>query len=462
MADARQRAYREVPGMFEGRILPVTVRVGAPILVGNVVQFVYAAADTFFIARIDRSSTAILSGTGLMFPLFFFIMAMAMSVSVGTSALVGRGIGEKNEMVMRHVSASVLLLVASIGIPAILGGYLFGDNLVRVLGGKKLTPHALSYGLSFFRTLLPGLAVMLFGQALSGILHGQGLTRVIAKAAVLSAGTNIALDPIFIFGLKLGVAGAGLATTVAVSLSALYLISFYVRGQSAARLTLAVWRAKFILIKEILRIALPHFVSMASLSIGFMIFNKLVSTIGEDAMNAWTLVGRMDQMVLIPSFAVAGATSIMVAQNYGRNLPDRVRSVYVVNVILAVCVVGSVALIYMLIAPFLFAAFSDVPVVVAAAVRQVRLLALTFTGISVAIVSSATFQSTGRPLPALALSLVRMGLVASPAAWLFAFFFGKGMMGVYAGVALGNLLALPLALAWARRHLARLKHRSVV
>ena len=67
----RAPSTREVPGMFEGRILPTTVRVGLPILIGNVLQFAYAAADTYFISRIDPSSTALLSGTGLMFPIFF-------------------------------------------------------------------------------------------------------------------------------------------------------------------------------------------------------------------------------------------------------------------------------------------------------------------------------------------------------------------------------------------------------
>jgi Na+-driven multidrug efflux pump len=269
------------------------------------------------------------------------------------------------------------------------------------------------------------------------------------------------LDPIFIFGLGMGVAGAGAATTVAVTISALYVVSVFLRRGSAVPLDLRFWRARIPLLREILRIGLPHFLSMASLSVSFMLFNRLVGTIGEDAMNAWTLVGRMDQAVMIPSFAVAGATSVMISQNYGRNRLERVRTIYTRNLGLAVTVVATVGLGYMAVAPYLFAVFSHLDSVVQAAARQVRWLSLTFVGVSVAIISSSTFQATGRPLPALALSVVRMGVIALPLAFLLELQFGMGMNGVFWALGIGNLLALPLALFWTRRHLASLMFRSV-
>jgi putative MATE family efflux protein len=296
---------------------------------------------------------------------------------------------------------------------------------------------------------------------LNGVLQGQGLTKTIAKAAVIATVTNMVLDPLFIFGLGMGVGGAGTATTLAVATSALYVIWIFLRGGSAVPLDLRFWRARAPLVREILRIGFPHFLSMASLSVSFMLFNKLVSTIGEDAMNAWTLVGRMDQAVMIPSFAVAGATSVMVSQNYGRNQLERVRAIYARNLLLAMSVVAAAALGYMAVAPYLFAAFSHLDGVVQAAARQVRWLALTFLGVSVAIVSSSTFQATGRPLPALALSVVRMGVFALPLAFLLELGFGMGMNGVFWAVGVGNLVALPVALLWTRRHLANLEFRSV-
>jgi Na+-driven multidrug efflux pump len=105
--------------MFDGPVWPVTIRIGAPILLANLLQFCYAIVDTLYISRLDPSSTALLSGTGLMFPLFFVFMAAGSSIGVGVSALVGRVIGEENRSAMPHVMASGLMLVLCIALTAL-------------------------------------------------------------------------------------------------------------------------------------------------------------------------------------------------------------------------------------------------------------------------------------------------------------------------------------------------------
>ena len=96
-----------------------------------------------------------------------------------------------------------------------------------------------------------------------------------------------------------------------------------------------------------------------------------------------------------------------------------------------------------------------------AAVRQVHYIALTFTGVAAAIISTAAFQATGKPLPALALSLFRMGLIAIPAAALLTLVFHLGMLGVFLGLMIGNLSSLPIAYIWTKRHLKRLAPRAI-
>jgi Na+-driven multidrug efflux pump len=201
---------------------------------------------------------------------------------------------------------------------------------------------------------------------------------------------------------------------------------------------------------------------MASLSISFMILNKIVGTIGQTSMNAWTLAGRMDQMVLIPSFAVSGATIPICAQNYGRGLLDRVRNAYKRNIVVGLCMVGCAAIAYNILAPWLFRAFSDVPEVISAAVRQVRIVSWSFLGVSAAIISSAAFQATGRPLPALALTVLRVGVISIPLALLLVFRFNMGMLGVWVGLATGNSIMLPLAFSAAWLHLKKLQFKPTV
>ncbi len=460
--NSQNHARKEIDGMFDGPVVPLTLRIALPMLASQILQLFYSIVDTFFISRIDPSSTALLSGTGLMFPVFFFFMAMGASISVGTSSLVGRVIGARDTRAAGHIMASSLTMVLCIALPLLIFGYGFSGALVRALAGNRLSEEAISYGLRYFRWLVPGLAVLLVMHGVGGILQGEGLTGKLARAMMLSTGANIVLDPLFIFVFGMGVSGAALATSISVCISAGYVLAVFLKGHTATPFVVDLTKARWTVMREIVRIGFPHFLSMASMSISFMVFNKVVGSIGQTAMNAWTLAGRMDQIALIPSFAVGAASIPIIAQNYGRGNLERVRGAYRKNIGLAMAMVGIGAIVYNIVAVWLFPLFTSVPEVIAAAVRQVRVLSFTFLGVSVAIVSSSTFQATGRPLPALLLTIVRVAGIAIPAVLIMVYVFDLGIAGVWAGLAAGNIAIAPLAFYAASRHLSRLRPRAVL
>jgi putative MATE family efflux protein len=442
--------------MFDGPILPLTIKIGMPILIGNALQFCYALVDTVFISRIDPSSTAILSGTGLMFPLFFLFMSIGMSMSIGIAALVGRLIGANDRELAGHVMPSAALIAFSIGIPALLGGYLFSHHFLHILAGSALSEEAMGYGQRFFNFFLPGLSIMLVGSVFMGILQGEGHTSMIAQAMVISTILNVILDPIFIFGMKMGVGGAGLATSISILIGMAVMFIAFLRDKSSFPFSFNIFKSRWKIIVEIIRIGFPNFLSMAALAISFMVFNKIVSALDQTVMNAWTLVGRMDQIVLIPSFAISGATLTMIAQNFGRKNYLRVGKIYRRTIVIGMLMVLTTAIIYSVISPWFFGLFSDVNEVVSLAARQVRLLSFTFIGLSAAIVSTSALQALGKPVSALFLAFVRMGIISIPLALILVFGFHMKIDGVFIALGTGNLCALPVALFWVRRHLKKI------
>jgi putative MATE family efflux protein len=442
--------------MFEGPILPLTIRIGMPILIGNVMQFCYALIDTIFISRIDPSSTAIISGTGLMFPLFFLSMAVNQSMAIGIGSLVGRIIGANDREQAGHIMPSAALLSLGIGIPALVGGYVFAHHFLHVLAGSGLSEEALGFGLSFFNFLLPGLSIMLAGSVFIGILQGEGHTSTIARAMVTSTVLNIILDPIFIFWLKMGVAGAGLATSISILCAVIFMVIAFLRDKSSFPFSFNFLKARWKIVREIIHIGFPNFLSMGALAISFMVFNKVVGAIGQTEMNAWTLVGRMDQIVLIPSFAVSGAALTMISQNFGRKNFLRVGKIYRRTVLFGMLMVLAAATVYSIAAPWFFRLFSNVNEVVSLAAIQVRALSFTFVGLCAAIVSASTFQAIGKPIPALFLAIIRMGLIAIPLALILVFTFHLKITGVFIALGMGNLCALPIAYLWVGNSLRKL------
>ncbi|MBN1532655.1 MAG: MATE family efflux transporter [Spirochaetes bacterium] len=450
-----------IEGMFEGPILPLTLKLSIPFFISNVINLFYLIIDTYFITLIDRGSTALISGTGLVFPIYFLFIALTMGINIGVSSLVARAIGENNQAALERAADSGLLIAGILAVTCLVAGYVFGYDILHGLAGSELTEEAIANGLEFFYSLLPGMSILLLGSVLLGTLQGEGLTKYIATASVMSAVINVALDPVLIFWLDLGVAGAGLATTLGIAITAVYVIGIFAKNKSSIPIHWNVMRARWHLIAEIVRIGSLHSLGMITMSATFMLLNNLVSSIGQDAMNAWALCGRTDQLIFIPAFAISGATITMVGQNYGRGDLERVRHIYRFNILFGMALVFLLALVYNLSARTLFSAFSTVAGVIDSSVLQVRYLAFTILGVSVAMITAATFQATGRPAPALIITIVRMGLLAVPLAYLLSQYYGMGMPGVFISLALGNTLALPLSWGWAGLHLKHLRPRRL-
>jgi putative MATE family efflux protein len=452
---------REVAGMFEGPVLPLTIKLSIPFFISNIVGLFYLVIDTYFITLIDRSSTAIISGTGLVFPVFFLFISLAGGLSIGVSSLVARAIGEKNQAALDRAVDSGLLISIIIAIATLVLGYVFGGDIIRALAGSGLTEEAVGIGLTFFRSLLPALGLMLVGNTLMGVLQGEGLTKYIAIASVLAAVVNIALDPVFIFVCKMGVAGAGLATTIGISCTAVYVIIIFKTNKSSVPIHWNPFKAKASIMAEIIRVGSVQTLQLTALSVTFMFLNNIVSSIGQDAMNSWSLCCRTDQVILIPATAVSGATISMAGQNYGRGNLERLRQIYLRNIIFGLILVAIVAVLYNMVARMIFAEFSTVEKVINGSVEQVRALSFTFLGVTVAMITGSTFQATGKPLPVLVITLFRMIIISVPVAYLLVYRFGMGMTGVFIGFGMGNVLALPISWTWARGHLRNLKVRTL-
>jgi Na+-driven multidrug efflux pump len=164
----------------------------------------------------------------------------------------------------------------------------------------------------------------------------------------------------------------------------------------------------------------------------------------------------MDQIVLIPSFAVSGAALTMISQNFGRGNFIRVGKIYRRTVLFGMLLVFAAAVVYAAAAPWFFGLFSSVKEVVTLAATQVRALSFTFVGLCAAIVSASTFQAIGKPIPALFLSIIRMGLISIPLALVLVFGFHLKIAGVFIALGTGNLCALPIAYMFVRNSLKRI------
>lgn len=446
--------HKEVPGMFEGGMYGLLARLSLPILAGMVVQLLYNIVDTAFISLIDKSDPSYIGGTGMVFPLIFFAISLASGIMTGVGSVVARAIGEKNHGALNKAADSALAMGFGLGAIILVVGYFTAEPLVKMLGADG---DYYTHGLAYLRYMLPFAALMVALHAVAGIFQGEGKMNRIMVAMMIGTVCNIILDPVFIFVLDLGVRGAALASVAGQSIAFMYVLSALGAEDNAVRVEWKLSHVSFKLMGDIATVGFPMALSQMAMALSMVFFNRIIIDIDKQAMAAFALVGRFDQAVLMPIFALSSAMITVVGQNAGRGSFGRVRLAWKSGVILGGGVVFLLALTHIVIAPWLYRSFSDVPAVIDYCVRQTRILEFSFLFAVIGIIGRSVFQAIGHPFPALILTVVRTLAIGVPLAALFAYTFDMDINGVYFGLLTGNVLTACVGLLWISSALRRLE-----
>ncbi|MDC7223233.1 MAG: MATE family efflux transporter [Spirochaetales bacterium] len=445
--EENRQAFREIPGMFEGPIMPLLIRLGVPMLAGQIVQLIYNITDTIFISRIDRADPSLVGGVGIIFPIMFLSIAVAAGMMTGVSSLVARAIGEKNYSVLDKVAESGMAMALFFSFVIISASYLFDGEIVSHLGAKGDYARV---ALDYLRFIIPAASAAFITNVLLGILQGEGQVKYIMKVMFIGTGLNILLDPIFIFLLGWGVKGAAAATTAAQFIAALYAFTPFLRQKVSVKIHWKVRNISLPVIGKIGLVGFPQALGMMLMAISYLFLNRIVMYIDPLALTAFSLCGRFDQAVLMPSFALGGALITIMGQNGGRGLYERCFKAWHRALLAGAVAVLVLAALVVLFAKPIYSSFSGTPEVVRYAVLQTRIVEFFFLLAMVTIVSRSGFQAMGYPTPALFLVLLRLIIVAIPLAYLLVYRFDWGMYGVWAGLMGGSIVSGGLSYFWLR------------
>jgi putative MATE family efflux protein len=289
---------------------------------------------------------------------------------------------------------------------------------------------------------------MLIGNVFNGIIMGEGRMKHIMIAVIIATLSNCALDPLFIFTLGLGVRGAGLATVTAQLLAAVYILRLFIGGKTTVPLALKRGKRRFPVVMRIGATGFPHAVGQLSMSLSFLIFNRILLGIDPLAVTAFTLYARFDQVLLMPILSIGTAMITMVGQNYGALNHERIMVIWRTGLATATGVAGLLAVLIMVAAPVVYPLFSDIEEVVSYAVRQTRIVMPSAVLVSIVVLARSTFLALGRPVPALTINALRSIGIAAPAALLLSLVLKMGVVGVWVGMVAGNLITGGAALVW--------------
>lgn len=390
------------------------VTMSLPMIMGMLVNGLYNIVDAIFVTR-GVGSLAI-GGVSIVFPVQMIVFAFAAVLGSGAASVVSRKLGAKDEEAARHTAQTTLSFSILFSI-LIAAGVLFAmEPILRLLG---VTEALWDYSVDYLLPILYFTPIAIVGAVFNDLLRAEGKMQFMMMVIMLGSLLNIALDPIFIFVLDMGVRGAAIATVISQTAALALAFSFYLRGKTTIHLTLRDWNIDWRLVGTVASLGLPFFISHAGASFMIAMTNNALASVGGDAadiyISAYGLVGRVMMFVILPLIGIMIAFQTITGYNYGAQQFARVRQTVRIGVTSASAICVTVSIL-MLSAPQLaLGLFTSDPVLLEQAMSISRVIFLAFGLAGITFIMTGYFQATGHARMALVASSARVYIFLLPA-----------------------------------------------
>ncbi|PKM86319.1 MAG: MATE family efflux transporter [Firmicutes bacterium HGW-Firmicutes-12] len=408
------------------KISVLLYKFSVPAVIGMLVNASYNIIDRIFIGR-GVGSLGI-AGITISFPFMILMMAIGMLIGLGTTALISIRLGqqkhEEAELIMTN--GMVLLILSSLLLSIV--GLVFLNPLLQLFGASE---DVLPYASEYMRIILVGAVFMGTSFGMNNFIRAEGNPKTAMLTIIIGAVLNIILDPIFIFTFKLGLSGAALATILAQAVSAIWVLSYFIKGPSLLKIHAKNLKIKLHITKQILAIGSAPFAMQFAASIMNIILNKSLSVYGGDiAISAMGIVNSIGMMILMPIFGINQGAQPIIGYNYGARKFERVKQTLKTGIIVATIVVLIGFIVTRLFPEALIGLFNNKDVELIRIGSQALTVFFVFLPIiGFQIVSAGYFQAVGKPKQAMILSLSRQVLLLIPALLILPRYFG--LVGVF-------------------------------
>jgi putative MATE family efflux protein len=405
-----------VHDLTKGPIASHIVRLAAPIAAGMVFQTMYYLVDLYFVARLGGTAIAGVSAAG---NVQFIIMAITQILGVGTMVLVAHASGRKDREDANLIYNQSLVMAAICGGIALILGY----GLSRwYLGTISADAATVEMGMTYLRWFTPGMALQFALVSMGSALRGTGIAKPTMVVQVLSVLINAALAPVLIAGIgtgrPMGVAGAGLASTIAVAVAVLMMFVYFERLEQFVRFDATMFRPRLEAWKRILRIGLPAGGEFALMFVYMAVVYWTIRGFGAEAQAGFGVGGRVMQAIFLPAMAMAFATAPVAGQNFGAGLHDRTRKTFSTAAWMGTALMVTVLVFCQVEAERMVRFFTSDAAVVDVAAGFLHIISWNFVATGLIFTCSSMFQALGNTVPSVISSGTRIVTFAVPAIWL--------------------------------------------
>ena len=396
----------------EEKISKLLMEFSIPAIIGMVVNTLYNIVDRMYIGNIKDIGGLALTGVGITMPIMTIIMAFGMLIRIGTSARISLKLGEhKREEAEKHLgNAFTLIIIASVLITII--GLVFMHKILGLFGASADTEV---YAREYMQIIFFGTIFNMLSFGLNHSIRSDGSPKVAMLSMLIGAGTNIILDPIFIFVFGMGVRGAAIATVISQIVSTIWILYYFTKGKSNLKIKREYLSLDKAIVLSIFSIGVSPFSMQIAQSIVQVLANNALKTYGGDlAIGAMTIINSVAMIFMMPIFGLNQGSQPIIGYNYGAEKYKRVKQAVKSATIVATIIVSIGWIITQAAPHLLISIFNRDEQLVGIASTGMRIFLFMLPVVGAQVISSNYFQSIGKAKISMFLSLLRQVILLIP------------------------------------------------
>ncbi len=430
-----------------GKVWKNILQTAFPMLIAQVTSLLYNIVDRIYIGRIPDVGTEALGAIGITFPIIILITGFTNMFGMGGSPLFSIELGRGNKVKATAIINTVFRLELMAALIITVFGEIFASQLLLAFGS---TQAELVYSMPYLQIYLIGTVFTMLGTGLNPFINAQGYSTTGMLTVIAGAAANIALDPLFMFGFGMGIAGAAIATVISQVISFLLVIGFLKSSKNEFRIK----SSRMIEPGE--KNKLPSFLPQAGNIIGLGLTpftmqatnslvsiccnNVLMSTGGFTYVSVMTVISSVRQILDTPAMAITEGASPVISYNYGARKYK--------NVLSAIMIMGSIAIAYTLLMWFLIeqfpgffiGIFTSDNTLMNATLNPIHLYFFAFVFQALQYTGQAVFKALGEKKFAIFFSIFRKVILVVPLTFMLPYLFGMGTDGVFIAEPISNLI----------------------
>lgn len=404
------------------KVSKLLVQFSVPAIVGMMANALYNIVDRIFIGNKADLGALGIAGITVSFPIMIILLAFGVLFGIGGSTLFAIKLGQKKEQEAEKAmgNAFTLLLIAGLSFSVL--GQVFLTQILTLFGAS---PDVLPYAKEYMRIIFMGSTFQMLSMGMNNFIRADGNPKIAMMSMFLGAGINIVLDPIFIFVLDMGMAGAALATVISQISASIWIISYFYGKRSRNKLRRANMRLKKTLVLTIFSLGVPPFALQLANSMLNIILNKsLISYGGDLAISAMGIVNSLQTLLIMPVIGINQGVLPIISFNYGARQFDRVKEAAKLGILAATALVMVGYLTTRFIPTQMVGLFNHEPDLLELGSFALKRWFLFTPLIGFQIIGANFFQAIGRPRSAMFLTLSRQVIFLIPAILIFPLFWG--------------------------------------